>query len=290
MRGTGQRVLRYYNTVLVDLHSEEGKKISGLFKETLTEAKIHSIERVQNLVSYTKYQTNKELLMNKYDKTFEIEQYLFHGTSQTNPKDLIEWEEGFDLKYSREGMWGRGMYFAKKASYSDYYAYHSHHKSFTKQMFLAKVLVGNSILLPSNSKLSIPPINEETKERYDSIKGETNNWDVYIVYDNGRSYPEYLINYCTESKVDHHSSLPVTSYTPVSSYSSYSSATSYSYSNYYGGYNKKKKKKKYYSNKNYYSYNNYSSNNYSNGYSKRGYYSNQYKKPWYKKGYKKYYY
>ena len=41
----------------------------------------------------------------------------------------------------------------------------------------------------------MPPINEESKQRYDSIKGVTGNCEVFIVYDNGKSYPEYLITY-----------------------------------------------------------------------------------------------
>lgn len=51
-----------YNSVLIDLDSEEAVKIISKITETLTNVKVHSIERVQNLVAYTRYQINKELL------------------------------------------------------------------------------------------------------------------------------------------------------------------------------------------------------------------------------------
>ena len=54
-------------------------------------------------------------------------------------------EEGFDMRFSVEGMWGQGLYFAKDASYSDKYAYKSGSE---KAMFLARVLVGDDITLP----------------------------------------------------------------------------------------------------------------------------------------------
>lgn len=44
-------------------------------------------------------------------------------------------EEGFDIKYSNDGMWGRGLYFAEDASYSLSYS-HSHSNG-VKGMFLA---------------------------------------------------------------------------------------------------------------------------------------------------------
>ena len=132
-----------YNTILVDLSSDEAKRIISMMKLTLANITVHSIERVQNLVAYSKYQTNKELLTKKYEEDkIEIEMSLFHGTFVTDPSTLIEWEEGFDMRFSKEGLWGRGIYFAVKASYSNNYAFELNDENKTFQMFLAKVLVG----------------------------------------------------------------------------------------------------------------------------------------------------
>ena len=44
---------------------------------------------------------------------------LFHGTRQNNPELIYKGkEEGVDMRFSNHGMWGRGIYFAKSASYS----------------------------------------------------------------------------------------------------------------------------------------------------------------------------
>lgn len=94
-------------------------------------------------------------------------------------------------------QWGKGIYFAQKASYSNSYA---HAIGTAKQMFLATVLVGDDVALPSDPKIRFPPqkpngsLNTQV-EKFDSVKGNTGGSDVWIIYDNGRAYPSYLISY-----------------------------------------------------------------------------------------------
>ena len=48
--------------------------------------------------------------------------HLWHGTSGTNPKMIMDSQrEGFDSTYASEGLWGRGIYTAVNAKYSDDY-------------------------------------------------------------------------------------------------------------------------------------------------------------------------
>ena len=61
--------------------------------------------------------------------------YFWHGTSKTPPEKIYNGEEGFNQNFSNDGMWGRGLYFAENASYSDNYAYKLPDGS--KGMFLA---------------------------------------------------------------------------------------------------------------------------------------------------------
>lgn len=73
------------------------------------------------------------------------EKLLWHGTRSTDPILIIKGAEGFDIKYSQAGLWGKGLYYAKNSNYSDLYAY-----KFTngdKGIFLAKVNLGNEIEL-----------------------------------------------------------------------------------------------------------------------------------------------
>lgn len=61
---------------------------------------------------------------------------LWHGTRSTDPEKIIHGDEGFDIKYAADsGVWGRGIYFAENASYSNTYRY-QHHDG-VSGMFLA---------------------------------------------------------------------------------------------------------------------------------------------------------
>jgi len=44
-------------------------------------------------------------------------------------------------------------------------------------------------IMPNDPKLIKPP------DGFDSVTGETYGSEVYITYENGRAYPEYLITY-----------------------------------------------------------------------------------------------
>ena len=71
---------------------------------------------------------------------------LFHGTKETPPEKIYMSEEGFNVNYSsNSGMWGRAIYFAFDSSYSHTYASNDQHGF--KQMFMAKVIVGNTTIM-----------------------------------------------------------------------------------------------------------------------------------------------
>ena len=95
---------------------------------------------------------------------------------------------GFDIKYAREGMWGRGIYFAVNASYSHTYAHTD--RAGNRLMFLSKVYVGNAKYKARDDNLRGPP------KGYQSICGNhPAGTTVYILYENGLAYPGYLIKY-----------------------------------------------------------------------------------------------
>ena len=48
---------------------------------------------------------------------------MYHGTRYTDPACIYKSDEGFDMAYSRGGMWGSANYFAKNSSYSNNYAH-----------------------------------------------------------------------------------------------------------------------------------------------------------------------
>jgi hypothetical protein len=110
---------------------------------------------------------------------------VWHGTNLTDPQKIYQGEEGFDTKFSQSGMWGRGIYFAEKSSYSDKYAFKF--KNGDRGMFLALVNLGSEIFVEYNensTRKMIEPLGDN-----DSIKGFTNESNVYVVYANKKAYP-----------------------------------------------------------------------------------------------------
>jgi hypothetical protein len=87
------------------------------------------------------------------------------------------------MRYSPGGMWGRANYFAVNASYSD--GYH-HPADGVKQIFYARVMIGNTIISKPDRSLKMPPpINAgNPNDMYDSVQGNTGGSDVFMIYTN----------------------------------------------------------------------------------------------------------
>ena len=181
----------------VNSSSTEFSKVLSLMQRTMPNIRITKLERIQNEWLWTRYSQHRELIKKKNQGTAQ-ELDLFHGTRSNPPDCIYTGEEGFDMRFSAKGMWGMGNYFAVNASYSHGYAYST---GGARQMFLVKVLVGATFDCPSNSTLRMPPEKPSKTtsmfgvERYDSVSGTTGGSKVYIIYDNFKAYPFYLITY-----------------------------------------------------------------------------------------------
>ena len=77
------------------------------------------------------------MLSYKYDNQPIEQKLLFHGTRANDPAVIYEGcklfivnklllslvDESFDMRLAASGLWGTGIYFAEKSSYSNNYAY-----------------------------------------------------------------------------------------------------------------------------------------------------------------------
>jgi len=174
------------------ISSPEWKEVEKDFKATLPSATIFEIERIQNYRLWKSVHFNREKLEEVNGKPPTITK-LFHGTGSSDPTLIYDSPDGFSMNLSETGLWGRGTYFALNSSYSDAYASKNTHK--LKQMFYCEVTTGESFF--SDPKVyQIPPFRDENnKIRWDSVNGYTRGCQVYIVYENQRAYPNYLITY-----------------------------------------------------------------------------------------------
>ena len=165
------------------------------FTQTLPHCHIERLERIQNKLLWQKYMDCAKRMI-QYNNGRLGEVTLFHGTRTDDPKLIYEGDSSFDMRYSQNGMWGQGNYFATNASYSDGY---SHQVGSYNQMLVAIVLTGFSYFSQPNNKIRQPPFREGRHEgiqyRYDSVSGVTGGSKVTITYENDRAYPAYLITY-----------------------------------------------------------------------------------------------
>lgn len=84
-------------------------------------------------------------------------------------------------------MWGRAVYFAVKASYSDGYAYKN--SDGTKEMLYCQVNLGKEHNCLPDGALRNPP------DGYTSVKGNTQGSDVHMVYKNYLILIDCVITY-----------------------------------------------------------------------------------------------
>ena len=190
--------------------SDEWNRIHSRVVETLPSAKILKLERIQNQWLWEKHTFSKQRMTVKNQGDVN-EKELFHGTKSTPPEKIFKSEHGFDFRFASTGMWGEGTYFAVNAQYSNNYA---HSVGDSKQMILAKVLTGETCRCQPHGSLKKPPVKSQPRgrhssssgdssgevfedERYDSVSGNTNGSDIFVIYDHDKAYPAYLITYKT---------------------------------------------------------------------------------------------
>ena len=123
------------------------------------------------------------------------EKQLFHGTSP----DVVDaiCKQNFDWRlHGQTGTkYGKGSYFAVKASSSYCYAKVEDAEQ-CYVMFLARVLVGSYI--KGQSTLQRPPAKDPTNpesDLYDSCVDNTLNPKFFVVFDLDQCYPEYIIKF-----------------------------------------------------------------------------------------------
>lgn len=173
--------------------NQEWNKIETEMKMSIPSVTVKQVERIQNVFLWSKYALCKER-MNKTNHGIINEKMLFHGTGGTPPRSIYRSEHGFDFRFSREAcLWGKGAYFAEKASYSA--GSYSWQEGRYRQMLVAYVLTGHSVETGKNSQLTMPPLIASTEERYNSVCGVTGNEKIYVVYDHDKSYPAYIVTF-----------------------------------------------------------------------------------------------
>ena len=109
--------------------------------------------------------TEFKLLSTKYKGKglTQLVKLLFHGAKGVSPEMVYESETGLDTRFSRDGNYGQGIYFADNADYSHAYAWteQDEYGKTVYTLFVCFVLVGDACLLSAGDRsLRLPPLKD----------------------------------------------------------------------------------------------------------------------------------
>ncbi|CDW84619.1 poly adp-ribose polymerase member 14-like protein [Stylonychia lemnae] len=172
--------------------------------------KIIEIKKIYNKQIYQTVRSEFERICQKHPLLYGLDlvKHLFHGTRQSDPQTVYSFESGLDMRFSNNGAQGIGLYFADNSQYSTGYAYNNPNiiqqqqipnnrfgqMNGARQMFLCAVITGLSSSLGGGQGARMPAaIPGKSGVLYDSFNNGIGGH--FVVYDNQKSYPGYLITF-----------------------------------------------------------------------------------------------
>lgn len=178
--------------------------LSALYSQS-SGVSVTKVERIQNLPLWQTYavkrqtikardKNNPEHRVNNLDPDEIERKWLFHGTTHDNLGKIEK--QGFNRAFAGKNavVYGKGVYFARDASYSAHQKYSRADNSGTKYIFLSRVVVGDWSK-GTNGQLTPDPKPHNSLELFDSTVDNVRNPSVFVVYHDSQAYPEYLVSF-----------------------------------------------------------------------------------------------
>ena len=160
--------------------------------------RIVSIERVQNVSLWQSYRVKRSTICTRErDEKAALRKYvrcwIFHGCPGDVASKVIQ--QGFNRSYTSNGkVYGKGVYFARDASYSTYPKYSTPDKHGVQYMFAARAAVGE--YCPGKMDQLAPDVRDaRTHLLYDSTVDNVRDPSIFVTYHDAQAYPEYLIKF-----------------------------------------------------------------------------------------------
>jgi len=184
----------------------EKKTVVEAFMRSLKpNVKVAKVLRVQNLSLWQSFAVKRQTIVSREctdcasirsSKALgRVERvWLFHGTGpETVPKIM---QQGFNRSFCGKNatMFGKGVYFARDASYSSSPKYSAPAPDGTQHMFLCRVVVGEYCTGVKDALA--PSVRDESKHMlFDSTVDNTHDPNIYVTYHDAQAYPEYLVHF-----------------------------------------------------------------------------------------------
>ena len=189
------------------MHGRSGTRSSARYGNAHPAIKVVDVERVQNLSMWQSYAVKRtSILSREIDDTqtniksvtdsaavARLEKkWLFHGTDEATVPKIMQ--QGFNRSYAGRNMcrFGKGVYFARDASYSSSPTYSKPNSSKVQHMFACRVVVGEYCLGKNDA---LAPDARKGHQLYDSTVNDVASPGIYVTYHDAQAYPEYLIKF-----------------------------------------------------------------------------------------------
>ncbi|KAI2504935.1 platelet-activating factor acetyltransferase [Fragilaria crotonensis] len=195
--------------VEVDAQSEECKAVVTSFIETMGKRRrfiiVTNVERIQNLPLWQSYAVMRQIILtrdidtphhriNNLNLTDIERKCLFHGTcSDVVPKIVTQ---GFNRAFAgRHAVrYGKGVYFARDASYSSNETFSAPDSDGIQRMFLCRAIVGDWCQ-GVEGQLTPDAKPHNALELFDSTVDDVSNPSIFVIYHDAQSFPAYLISF-----------------------------------------------------------------------------------------------
>jgi len=180
--------------------SKEYREVSNSFLMTLPKTtKIMRIYRIQNMAMYQSYIVKRKTIVDR-DKTLTEKQalarferrWLWHGTNEDSVEKIIQ--QGFNRSFCGKNatVYGKGVYFARDASYSAADLYSPKDAKGNKYILACSVVVGEFCTGKRDART--PDLRNATKNiLYDSTVDNETRPSLYVTYHDAQCYPDYMI-------------------------------------------------------------------------------------------------
>ena len=152
---------------------------------------IIKVEAIQNQRLYDKYWNERVSMIKLMGSDMLNELDLFHGTGSEHVMMSIS-KEGFRKEFNIKGVYGKGTYFARNAKYSIDYSHKGYDAIY--KMFCCRVMCGESTMGSKHYELKDWPKKPDGLI-YDSLVNNINDPSIYVIHENIRAYPMFIIHF-----------------------------------------------------------------------------------------------
>lgn len=205
-----------HELVQVAADSTEFRDVQHRLCAEMPSARLQKLERVQHRRLWQQYWTKRKYVgcKNGGDPN---EKWLWHGTSARQPQEVLESEDGLDVRFAGSAFYGRGIYLSESPVYQTAGRYaHWRSQEGPMQLLLVQVALGacqeeGTRVSEQTKSMTIPKERGRLPKcgvlRYDSVRaGPHRPWRagpgandsiIYVVYKTEQAFPAYVVTYET---------------------------------------------------------------------------------------------